>query len=801
MRRYLLTFIALSIYMTMMSGVKKDNLKLHYDRPAQFFEEALVIGNGKLGATVYGGTEVDRLSLNDITFWTGKRDADIVDKDMPDNVGKVRKLLDEEDYLGAENAIKAIQGSYVESYQPLGNLFIRHNRISTPSSYKRELDISNAVAMTEYEFDGGKIFKEYFASSPDSVIVVKIKTEGGRKLDFTLNFETLMPGEIRSENNRIVARGYAAYHTLPNYYRVIPDSVKNQYDPERGTRFMTVISVDAPESEIVAEDGCLKIKGGEEAVILISNETSFNGSDRDPAKNGKDYVSIVERTSEKAQLKNKEQIKKDHIADYRKYFDRVSIDLGTTPEEIGILPTDVQLRRYSEGEVNPELEALYFQFGRYLLISCSRTPGVPANLQGLWNERLVPPWSCNYTTNINLEENYWGAETCNLSEMHDPLMVFISSLARNGEKTAKEYYGIDRGWTLSHNSDIWASTNPVGLKSGSPQWANWNMGGAWIASHIWQRYLFTQDKAFLKAYYPYLKGAAEFCLDWMVEKNGKLMTSPGTSPENKFKVGGKSIATSYGTTSDLAMIRECLQDAASAAATLDTDKDFIAEVNEALSRLQPYKIGKKGSLQEWYHDWEESEPTHRHQSHLYGLFPGTHITPASMPEIADACRKTLELRGPKTTGWSTGWRVNLYARLLENEKAYSTYRTLLKYISPDNYKGEDAVRGGGTYPNLLDAHSPFQIDGNFGGSAGVAEMLLQSHEGKIVLLPALPEQWKTGSVKGLKARGAYTVDMEWTDGKLTKAVIKSDKGGKPTVVFNGKEKTFDIAAGKSVEIR
>lgn len=778
----------------------KTALKLHYDRPAQFFEEALVIGNGKIGASVYGGTDVDRLSLNDITFWTGKNDPDFVDPDMPEHIKKVRSLLDAEDYAGAEAAVKAVQGSYVESYQPLGNLFIRHNGIKNPKGYYRELDIENALAMSRYEVDGGAVEKEYLASSPDSVIAVKIKTGKGRKLDFSLDFESLVPYSVKADGNRLIVDGYAAYHTFPNYYRAIPDSVKNQYDPERGTRFRTVVTVKAPGSKISDDGKSISVKGGNEAVILISNETSFNGAAKDPAKEGKDHVAIVERISGKAAAKSYEDIRNKHISDYRNFFGRVSLDLGSTPEEITSLPTDVQLKRYASGEVNPELEALYFQFGRYLLISCSRTPGVPANLQGLWNERLVPPWSCNYTTNINLEENYWGAENCNLSEMHAPLMDFIVALADNGSRTAKEYYGIDRGWTLGHNSDIWARTNPVGLKSGSPKWANWNMGGAWVASHIWQRFQFTQDMDFLREYYPYLKGAAEFCLDWMIEKDGKLMTSPGTSPENAYRLDGKTLAVSYGTTSDIAMIKECLSDAVAAAKKLGVDDDFVAEGESAIARLQPYKIGKKGSLQEWFHDRDEAEPTHRHQSHLYGLFPGTHITPAATPELADACRKTLELRGPKSTGWSTGWRVNLHARLLDAGKAYGTYRTLLQYISPDGYQGEDAVRGGGTYPNLLDAHSPFQIDGNFGGSAGVAEMLLQSDGDNIVLLPALPEEWKSGSVKGLRARGAYTVDIDWNDGKVTKAKITADKGGNPSVHANGKKIDLKLDPSGSKEI-
>lgn len=344
-------------------------------------------------------------------------------------------------------------------------------------------------------------------------------------------------------------------------------------------------------------------------------------------------------------------------------------------------------------------------------------------------------------------------------------------------------------------------TCPVGLNVGDPSWACWTMGGAWLSTHIWERYTFTQDKEFLQQYYPVLKGAAEFCLNWLIEKDGKLITSPGTSPENKFLTpDGYAGATSYGCTSDLAMTRECLIDAAKAAEALGTDKDFQKQIKKTLPRLLPYQVGKKGNLQEWFHDWEDQEPQHRHQSHLFGLYPGHHLSVKETPELAKACARTLEIKGDNTTGWSTGWRVNLYARLQDSKNAYHIYRRLLRYVSPDEYKGKDARRGGGTYPNLLDAHSPFQIDGNFGGCAGVIEMLMQSSENSITLLPALPEEWKDGSVKGICARGGFIVDMEWKDSKVTSLYIQSRKGGKTKVCFNGKSKNITLKAGKGTKL-
>ncbi|WP_300300636.1 glycoside hydrolase family 95 protein [uncultured Muribaculum sp.] len=786
-------------------GAYAGDLVMHYDRPARYFEEALVIGNGKLGATVYGGIEDDRLSLNDITLWTGMPEKGS-ENDLSGNVGKVRRLLDAEDYAGAENANKSLQGHYSENYQPLGNLRISYGTSGhgAAGGFYRGLDISEAVATTRSQVEDGTAYtREYLASSPDSVIAIRVTASGNRPLEFSLGFDSQLPHEVSwRKGSEMVIDGYAAAHSYPVYYGAVPDSLKHEYDEDRGIRFRTIVGVDAPQSRIAMSDGRLTVKGGLEATILISNETSFNGFDKDPVRSGKDYKAIAGRNIDNAAAKSFEEIRSAHVSDYKRLFGRVSLDLGETDRRIREMPTDMQLRLYTDSlQSNPELEALYFQFGRYLLISSSRTPGVPANLQGLWNEKLLPPWSCNYTTNINLEENYWPAENTNLPELHMPLLDFIGNLATNGRDTARKFYGVERGWCLGHNSDIWAMTNPVGLGAGDPMWASWNMGGAWLASHIWEHYAYTLDRDFLARYYPYLKGAAEFCIDWLVEKDGVLTTSPGTSPENRFLLpDGHPVATSYGTTSDNAMIRQCLMDAGAAAKTLGVDSGFIAEADSVLRRLAPYRIGKKGSLQEWWHDWEESEPAHRHQSHLYGLYPGNHIRRDSMPEIADACHRTLELRGPDATGWSTGWRVNLYSRLGDGEMAYTIYRRLLKYISPDEYVGDDAVRGGGTYPNLLDAHSPFQIDGNFGGTAGVAEMLVQSTMTDIYLLPALPAQWRDGSVAGLRARGGFTVGIDWKNGAVVSATIGSEKGGCTKLHFNGTSVDIELKPGETRRI-
>ena len=774
------------------------NMKLHYDRPAEYFEEALVIGNGTMGATLYGGVKKDKISFNDITLWTGEPESENSSPDAFNVIPEIRALLDNEDYQGADKAQYKVQGHYSENYQPLGTLTIEYlDDTAGISDYHRWLDIGNATARTQYLKDGKLFTSDYFASAPDSVIVIRLKSENKEGIHASLSFDSPLPHSSQVADNEISVEGYAAYHSFPVYYKA---EDKHRYDPERGIHFKTlvrVLSVDGSVKDRYS-DSRIEIDGSTEVLILIANVTSFNGFDKDPVKEGRNYRSHVEKRMKCTIGKTYDALREAHIRDYKYYFDRVKLDLGDTDDDIAALPTDKQLLFYTDcKQRNPDLEELYFQFGRYLLISSSRTPGVPANLQGLWNESVLPPWSSNYTVNINLEENYWASGTTNLIEMQYPLIEFIANLSKTGRKTAKDYYGVERGWCLGHNSDIWAMTCPVGLNEGDPSWACWTMGGTWLSTHIWEHYLFTLDKGFLCKFYPVLKGAAEFCMDWLVEKDGKLVTSPGTSPENKYITpDGYAGATSYGNTSDLAMIRECLMDAAEASKVLGVDKSFRKRIKKTLSRLYPYQIGKDGNLQEWYYDWQDQDPYHRHQSHLFGLYPGHHLSVEETPELAAACARTLQIKGDETTGWSTGWRVNLLARLQEGEKAYHMYRRLLRYVSPDNYKGEDARRGGGTYPNLLDAHSPFQIDGNFGGCSGVIEMLMQSSTNKIVLLPALPESWADGKVQGICARGGFVVDMEWKNREVVSLIVSSLKGGRTVICFNGVSKKVVFKAGE-----
>ena len=754
------------------AGPQRD-MTLRYDRPAAYFEEALPVGNGRLGAMVYGDPVHEHISLNDITLWTGEPDKGPAHPDLvavgltgdgAEALKAVREALDREDYEAAERLQRGLQGHFSESYMPLGTLRIDYDSCAV-ENYTRTLDLSRAVATTSYLRDGALFRSEVFASAPDSVIVVHIVSEA--PVSARVSLDTRLPHESSASDEGLVVDGYAAWHTYPGYYShagVSPE--KYWYDPARGIHFRTRLYADVSGGSVSATDDALMLDGIREATLYVVNATSFNGFDKDPVKEGKPYQALADANLQRAREAGFARLRARQEADHKALFDRVSIDLGATPDSVRVLPTDVQLLRYTDlGEANPELEALYYQYGRYLLICSSRTEGVPANLQGLWSESMDPPWSCNYTININLEENYWPAEAAGLGEMHDVLRAFIHNLSVNGVPVSRRLYGATRGWNAGHNSDIWAMATPVGLGTGDPSWANWTMGGAWLSTHLWEHFLYSRDLQALQEDYPVLKGAAEFCMDWLVEKDGELITNPGTSPENRYVTpDGFHGATLYGATADLAIVRECLTDAVAAARQLGVDNDFVEEAESTLARLRPYQVGTAGNLQEWYYDWADEDPRHRHQSHLIGAYPGHQYVTGP---IADAALKTLEIKGFETTGWSCGWRVNLYARLRDGESAYKMYRRLLRYVSPDRYRGPDARRGGGTYPNLLDAHSPFQIDGNFGGCAGIMEMLLYSApDGTLTPLPALPAAWPSGSIRGLRTRAGTTIDLTWKDGQV-----------------------------------
>lgn len=779
-------------------SVAQSNHVLWYNQPAEFFEESLVLGNGKMGATVFGGVNTDKIYLNDITLWSGEPVNANMSPEAYKNIPAIREALKNEDYKLAEELNKKIQGKNSERYLPLGTLEINNFHEGKASNYYRELDVSSAISKVSYEIDGVKYTREYFVSAPDQIMVIKLTSSKKGALNFDIHSSSLLQSNSEVKNNVLTLKGVAPIHENAGYTVPLPFLASK----ERGTRFTNLIKIKNTDGEIVSTDKSLGLKKGTEALIYVAVATSFNGFDKNPATEGLNDNVIALGNLNKASAKTFDKLKQVHIADYQKFFNRVNLNLGktTAPD----LPTDERLLRYADGKEDKNLEILYFQYGRYLLISSSRTKGVPANLQGLWNPHFYPPWSSNYTMNINLEENYWLAENTNLSEMHSSLLSFIKNLSVTGKVTAETFYGVNKGWAAAHNSDIWAMSNPVGqFGKEEPMWACWPMAEAWLSTHIWEHYIFTQDKNYLKNEgYPLMKGAAEFCLGWLVEdKNGNLITAPSTSPENQYKLADGFVgATLYGGTADLAMIRECFDKTVKASKVLNVDAEFRAKLEEALSKLHPYQIGKKGNLQEWYFDWDDNDPKHRHQSHLFGLFPGNHITPLQTPDLAEASRKTLEIKGDETTGWSKGWRINLWARLWDGNRAYKMYRELLRYVDPDGKKTEKPRRGGGTYPNLFDAHPPFQIDGNFGGAAAVAEMLVQSNENEIRLLPALPDAWESGSIKGICARGGFEIAMEWNDKKLKSVSIFSKIGGKTTLISGEKKLNITLKKGQMLKI-
>ena len=770
---------------------------LQYDKPATYFEESLPIGNGKLGALIYGGSDDNVIYLNDITLWTGKPVDRNLDADAHKWIPAIREALFNEDYKLADSLQLHVQGPNSQHYQPLGTLHIKDLGLGEITKYQRTLNIDSAIVRDSYKRNGKLITREYFASNPDKLIAIRLRGDINCQIALTAQ----VPHQVKSTLGQLVMTG----HAIGN--------------PQESTHFCTMISVKT-DGEMTASDSSLTINKAKEAIIYIVNETSFNGFDKHPVKEGANYLEMVTNDMWHTQNMTFDEFYARHLADYKAIYDRVKICLNNEGRNPNDLPgakdrrlTDQLLLDYTNGnDQTPYLEELYFQFGRYLLISASRTKNVPANLQGLWAPQLWSPWRGNYTVNINLEENYWPAFVANMAEMAEPLDGFIAGLAANGKYTAKNYYNITKGWCSSHNSDIWAMTNPVGEKNESPEWSNWNMGGAWLVNTLWERYQFTQDKEYLKNIaYPLMKGAADFCLNWLIESPlvpGELITAPSTSPENEYKTDkGYHGTTCYGGTADLAIIRELFINTIAAGKVLGLKNK---EMEQALARLHTYTIGHMGDLNEWYYDWDDWDFQHRHQSHLIGLYPGNHISHLSplTSHLLNACERSLEIKGDKTTGWSTGWRINLWARLHKPEQAYHIYQKLLTPIAPRGSKGANWKawhKGGGTYPNLFDAHPPFQIDGNFGGTAGVCEMLMQStlKDGKatIELLPASPKQWKEGHVSGLCARGGYEVSFEWKDGTVRDCSIKAKKAGTINLLYNGQQKTIKFKAGQTQNIK